>query len=274
MSAARPLFANVARGLALTCGSLIVVGAAAAEDGPIEDNSFLIEEAYNQEAGVVQHISTLELADDGGDWSFSFTQEWPAPSRRHQLSYTVPIDRSGRERGVGDVAFNYRYQLLGEEGGPVAFAPRLSLLLPSGDEGRGLGSGALGLELNLPWSAELDPRLVGHANFGASYTSNARGEGGGEADVSGVRMGASLVYLARPTFNLMLEAVWASDEAVAGDDLARREESLFVSPGLRFAINLPSGLQIVPGVAVPIGVGPSDGERSLFLYLSFEHPFG
>jgi hypothetical protein len=34
-----------------------------------------------------------------------------------------------------------------------------------------------------------------------------------------------------------------------------------------------SGLQIAPGVAVPIGVGPSRGERSLFVYLSFEHPF-
>jgi hypothetical protein len=29
----------------------------------------------------------------------------------------------------------------------------------------------------------------------------------------------------------------------------------------------------VPGVAVPIGLGPSHGDRSLLLYLSFEHPF-
>jgi len=32
----------------------------AQESEPIEDNSFLIEEAYNQEAGVVQHISNLD----------------------------------------------------------------------------------------------------------------------------------------------------------------------------------------------------------------------
>jgi len=31
----------------------------AAAPAAIEDNSFLIEEAYNQEAGVVQHISTF-----------------------------------------------------------------------------------------------------------------------------------------------------------------------------------------------------------------------
>ncbi len=29
---------------------------------------------------------------------------------------------------------------------------------------------------------------------------------------------------------------------------------------------------MVAGVAAPIGVGPSRGERGLFLYLSFEHP--
>jgi hypothetical protein len=32
-------------------------------------------------------------------------------------------------------------------------------------------------------------------------------------------------------------------------------------------------MQIVPGIAVPLGIGPSDGERSIFLYLSIEHPF-
>ncbi len=32
------------------------------------------------------------------------------------------------------------------------------------------------------------------------------------------------------------------------------------------------GLDVVARVAAPIGVGPSRGERGLFLYLSFEHP--
>src|SRR5262245_1643983 len=49
----------------------------------IRDNSFLIEEAYNQEPGVVQHIFTgsFGLDDRGGPrtrtWDLSFTQEWP-----------------------------------------------------------------------------------------------------------------------------------------------------------------------------------------------------
>ena len=35
-----------------------LAGAAAGQDAsaPIQDNSFLIEEAYNQERGVVQHL--------------------------------------------------------------------------------------------------------------------------------------------------------------------------------------------------------------------------
>ena len=34
----------------------------------LQDNSFLIEEAYNQEAGVVQHI--MGLRRQNGAWSF------------------------------------------------------------------------------------------------------------------------------------------------------------------------------------------------------------
>jgi len=46
-----------------------------------------------------------------------------------------------------------------------------------------------------------------------------------------------------------------------------------LSPGIRWAHNFKNGLQIVPGIGVPLGVGPSAGEKAVFLYLSFEHPF-
>jgi hypothetical protein len=38
----------------------------------IQDNSFLLEEAYNQGTGVVQHISTFAVGS-GGDWGYTFT---------------------------------------------------------------------------------------------------------------------------------------------------------------------------------------------------------
>jgi hypothetical protein len=52
-----------------------------------------------------------------------------------------------------------------------------------------------------------------------------------------------------------------------------RTQTLTVNPGVRAAFDLPGGLQIVPGVGLPIGFGPSRGNDAVFLYLSFEHPF-
>jgi hypothetical protein len=257
----------------ITVAAALVSAAMLAQDVPIQDNSFLIEEAYNQEARVVQHVSTFEHPENGSDWAFGFTQEWPAPDQRHQLSYTVPVERLGGESGLGDVAINYRYQWRGVGGGPLAVAPRLSLLLPTGDEEDGLGSGRLGLEVNLPVSVELAERWVGHWNVGGGLTPDVRAGDGSETDLRSIRLGQGLVFLARRDLNLLLEAVWTSEEVATGGGASDEEESLFVSPGVRFAIDRPSGLQIVPGLAFPIGLGPSDGDRSVFLYLSFEHPF-
>src|SRR3954451_9723112 len=62
----------------------------------IEDNSFLIEEAYNQERNVIQHISSFTRLWESKDWAYSFTQEWPFPGHeKHQLSYTVGAVSSG-----------------------------------------------------------------------------------------------------------------------------------------------------------------------------------
>jgi hypothetical protein len=48
--------------------------------------------------------------------------------------------------------------------------------------------------------------------------------------------------------------------------------SLFINPGMRYAFNFKSGLQIVPGLAVPIGLGSSSSAYGVYAYLSFEHP--
>ena len=66
------------------------VASDSAKPPSIQDNSFLVEEAYNQEAGVVQHISGLNIDRTGKSYEYDFTQEWPVGSIRHQLSYTPP----------------------------------------------------------------------------------------------------------------------------------------------------------------------------------------
>src|SRR5882672_4873652 len=68
----------------------------------IQDNSFLVEEAYNQNFGVVQHISSFTRFFDSKDWVYTFTQEWPVPGdERHQLSYTIPVQHAGGFPGSG-----------------------------------------------------------------------------------------------------------------------------------------------------------------------------
>jgi len=81
-----------------------------------------------------------------------------------------------------------------------------------------------------------------------------------------------VVWLAAQRVNFLLEATYARQQEIANGAVAR-VRSAFVSPGVRWSYDFDSGLQIVPGIAFPIGVGPSRGEKSVFLYLSFEHPF-
>jgi hypothetical protein len=264
---------NSRRWLGGALAAALLAATAAAGEGPIQDNSFLIEEAYNQESGVVQHISTLELDGKSSEFVTTFTEEWPYGGILHQLSYTLTVARAGGEVGLGDLALNYRYQLVGDGAAPLAIAPRFSLLLPTGDERRGLGTGAVGAQVALPVSAVLARRLVGHWNLGATFVPNSEAASGAKADTAAVSLGQGLVFLARPNLNLMLEAVWSRGQVVRDAGGTERETSFVLSPGLRFAIDRPNGLQIVPGIAVPIGVGPSSGDWSVFFYLSFEHPF-
>jgi hypothetical protein len=127
--------------------------------------------------------------------------------------------------------------------------------------------------VNLPLSMVVTERLVLHSNAGGTYTPSARGDTGARAALTAFNLGQSAIWLATPTLNFMLEAAWTRGEAVVGEGITAHETGFLLAPGVRGAMNLRSGLQIVPGVAVPIGIGPSSGQRSVFLYLSFEHPF-
>jgi hypothetical protein len=244
----------------------------------IQDNSFLVEEAYNQNFGVVQHISSFTRFWNSQDWVYTFTQEWPVPGdARHQLSYTLPVLHagafSGCGAGIGDVLLNYRYQLLGDGNARVAFAPRLSLMFPTGDSANGRGAGGFGVQTSLPLSVVLNPKLVSHWNAGATFVPHAQDAVGERAFTSGYNLGQSLIWLAHPRFNVMLETVFASSQSVVAHDKTEWSNSLYLNPGIRWAYNFGNGLQIVPGIGVPFGVGPSAGEKGILLYLSFEHPF-
>jgi hypothetical protein len=242
----------------------------------IQDNSFLVEEAYNQEYGVVQHIQGFQQMWPGGAWAYSFTQEWPVdPAPRNQLSYTIPVVNlhSGGGAGVGDVLLNYRYQVYGSGDTRVAFAPRASLVLPTGDWRRARGMGSTGVQFMLPLSTVITKKLVMHWNAGATLLPGARDPGGDRADVYAYNFGQSTIWLATHHFNVMFESIFQRNELVVGPEHTQWQSTALLSPGIRWAWNLSNGLQIVPGIAAPIGVGPSAGQRGIFVYLSFEHPY-
>lgn len=204
-----------------------------------------------------RHISAFSHAFGERRWTYTFTQEWPVPGQRHQLSLTLPVQGIEGATGLGDGAINYRYQALDGSRGAVAFAPRLSLLAVTGSSSRGLGSGGTGVQINLPVSIAFGARVVTHSNLGATWIPKARNEAGDEARTRAFNAGQSVIWLARPAFNVLVELAWTRSEAVIEAGETEWSDSLYVSPGVRWAYNFKSGLQIVPGVAFPIGVGPA-----------------
>ncbi len=244
------------------------------EIAKIRDNLFLLEEAYNQEPGVIQHIQTMLYNPRPRSWSYGFTEEWPVPDDRNQLSVTVPVSNGGEgeKTALNDVLLNFRHQVLGVGGeGKVAFAPRLSLAMPTGDYRDASGRGVFGLQLNAPFSIELGDHFVTHLNAGVTLTPGARSPGGrGELAVD-TNVGAALVWLLEPWVNPLVEVSYLTTEEVL-DEGSDRESMVVVNPGVRFAIDFKSGLQIVPGISVPIEFGEDRVEVGALFYLSFEHP--
>jgi len=181
----------------------------------------------------------------------------------------------GASGGIGDILLNYRYQAIGDGNAKVAFSPRASVLVPSGSSRRGRGSGGVGMQFNLPVSWQVAERLVTHWNAGTTIVPRAKNALGETATTYGYFLGQSFIYQASPRFNLMLETMFDSSQGVVAQGRAAWENSVVINPGVRWAHNFESGLQIVPGIAFPVEVGRAGrGNWGIFLYLSFEHPFG
>ena len=241
----------------------------------IQDNSFFVEEAYNQEPGVVQHILNVPINFTNGSREItpSFTQEWPVFSQTHQFSYTIPYVFTEDDNGLADMRLNYRLQALTEDEHTPAFAPRLSLVLPTGDQDNGLGTGVVGYETNLPFSKIISDRWTLQFNAGISVFPNTR-----DHRLTNYNLGASAIYAVGRDFNLMLETVAGWNEDIAEGELAPeptvdRATTALVSPGARYAFNLPNDAQLVVGLALPIGLTSDSPDWGMFFYCSFEHQF-
>jgi hypothetical protein len=261
------------------------------EEVGISDNSFLIEEAYNQQQGVVQHIFNFVPDWDRGrvrqrTFDFVFTQEWPILSQRHQLSYTIPMqafrawapgEPAIDGRGWGDVMLNYRCQACGGKDEELSFAPRFSLIFPTGEDERGFGRGKLGYQVNLPLSKQFEHWAT---HFNAGLTAIPGVTAGVDPQlpfagraINGYNLGGSVIRFVRPNLHLMLEALVIWDEQLTLDGHTDELVQTFLSPGIRWAPYTEGDTQWVVGLGVPIGISRDAPDIAAFFYMSFEHRF-
>jgi DtxR family transcriptional regulator, Mn-dependent transcriptional regulator len=254
---------------------LFAQAAKTSEPFQITDNSFLVEEAFNQETGVFQNI--FGAARIQGAWASTFTQEWPLGSEMNQLSYTLAFVSDDGESGIGDILLNYRYQAMKEAPGKPAFSPRLSVILPTGDSEKGLGNGSFGLQVNLPFSKQTG-NWYWHWNAGLTWLERAKAtfQRGDlvvkrEHWLASPFLAGSAIYRLRPMFNLMLESLATFDESIR-EDGTERSKTFTLSPGFRGGWDIGEK-QVVVGFAVPVTWSADPTTGGVFLYFSYELPF-
>ena len=235
----------------------------------ISDNSFLVEEAFNQEAGIFQNI--FGATRSAGTWAPTFTQEWPLGAQVHQFSYTLTWFHNDGPSGFGDTLINYRFQALMEGPGRPAFSPRISLVVPTGSVSRGLGQGSTGLQFNLPFSKQTGD-VYWHWNAGLTWLPKVDVRPGSDrVNLATPFLGGSGIYRLKPMFHLMLESVATFEEYAFGDGTAR-DAFFTLSPGARGGWNIGDH-QLILGFAVPVTWGAGDTEAATFFYFSYELPF-
>lgn len=248
----------------------------------IEDNSMFIEEAFNQERAVIQHISNLII--DQGNLTYTFTQEIPIPDERQQLSFTFGYNsfndrplNAPTNGGTGDLYLNYRYMLMDKRDWAILI-PRISLIVPLGDSKYGYGTGAWGAQTNLALTKRLNKRITSHWNAGLTthikedYFAivNNELELVKQKTHTSYNLGSSLIYLFSDSFNFMCEYVSGFNRGFDENGASIKTHDLVLNPGFRFAFSI-GNTQVVPGFGVPLNF--TDGQfvsSGSFFYLSIE----
>ena len=232
----------------------------------IADNSFLVEEAFNQEAGIFQNIFTAARSDR--TWVAAFTQEWPLASQTHQLSYTVTWAHDRGDGAFGDTLINYRYQAMLEGSGRPAFSPRISVILPTASDSTAADSA--GLQINLPFSKQTHD-IYWHWNAGLTWLPSAESEFAGTRNLQSPFLAGSAIYRMTPMLHAMLESVLLYEEEPAEAGTGRRR-FVTLSPGVRGGWDIGDH-QLILGLAIPVTWAEGQRETAAFIYASYELPF-
>jgi hypothetical protein len=249
----------------------------------IEDNSMFLEEAFNQEKGIIQHINNLVVpSTEEDEMEYSYSEEIHI-TRRSQFSFSlhIPIERSigntETASGLGDTYFSYRYTIM-DKYDPVMIIPRITLIVPTGDAQQSLGDGAWGSQLAVAVTKRLHRKLVTHFNVSYTLLSGAERYFYDESvlvahrtrNLSQKSIGVSGVYLAGKSINFFVEALATRDEDISSNGKIVAETSFVLNPAFRFGFDIGSA-QIVPGFGLPFFFQQDERQSTgLFFYLSLE----
>ncbi|HEY0653586.1 MAG TPA: hypothetical protein VGD65_10690 [Chryseosolibacter sp.] len=230
----------------------------------IEDNSFIIEEAFNQSPGVIQYTASSQVANDGT--AINLECELPLSGERHQLSFSLPTKVSSFTFAVEELMISYRPLVSGRHRW-IMITPRLSLIVPTATIEPRLNGGTFGIEWNFALTKRLSRNVISHINLGSTHPL-ARSHN--EPQLNRLHdkfCGASLVLaLAR---NMDLLAEFKATNA-SGHFASAGTWNLVANPGCRFLFKV-TNFVIVPGLSAPIewrtGLPVA---RQLLIYLSIE----
>ncbi len=160
-------------------------------------------------------------------------------------------------------------------------SPRVSLIVPVGDEERGLGSGRWGLQFNLPVSKQVGDFYL-HGNAGVTWLPSAAHGSVSRRRASRRRKTSSSSSPFSPAVpstacgrcsTSCSRASSAGDEDVVAASATDRETVFIISPGVRGGWNL-GDKQIVVGLAFPVfRARLARRSAGVFGYFSYELPF-
>lgn len=241
----------------------------------IEDISMFIEEAFNQEAGIIQHISNFFF--DAESFSCFYSQEIPLKDYWLQFSYTIKYS-TGKFSGFSDLFINYRPTIWYKKHWALV-APGFTFILPSGDSRKGLGNGAWGGQFILAVTKRISRRTATHWNAGYTFFRNADRYDYDpfgqpvltqEKNIGMANIGTSGIWFVLPALNLMLEYQSVFRKDIADDGSLMFTPILTLNPGFRFGFNVCK-VQIVRGIGLPLEyVDGWFGHSWVFGYLSIE----
>ncbi len=258
--------------------SAFLIGSASANQAPIEDNSFLLSEGYNQDPGVVQVIQGFQWAPSSQDWSHFAAIEVPIVTEKHQLTLQTSLLHAGTASTpveFGDLMLNYQYWLISE--GSVYLAPRVGFYLPTGSYQRSAGSGTLGVMTGISFTANFSEKLAHHWSADVVVYPLSRATDGSSATTLDATLATSIVWRPLWFFNLLTEVLLVSDQSPTPGSGSTRAWNGILNPGTRFLIRFGKKRpwEIVPGVSVPLVWSIAGGSVTLgvFGYLSVEGPW-